>query len=772
MPAFSRHHTLPIPPHPFPRRVAHRHPAPARLNPPAHAHPPAAHPPATPPPTFTPSPSPTPTPAFDIALGLSPAGNPLTAHVVGEGPLKVVIVGQGTDLPARLLDHFRAHPRQVPPTISLWIVPEFNPDGAVSGQHVNAAGVDLYRNADTRDDHCGGNTWTPDPDRLPAGSGGAYPFSAPESQALRRFVADAGIVLFYQQVTLYSDVAQVSPDSCRQFAPNAALASLLTGTGHYASAPDYGLSGNWVDYLSAQGIAGVRVKIPPTRPDDWASDLLGVQRVLALVDDIVGAEAANQGASFVWLEDAGINEWQFAPRTLIHPLALAVLENTLYLLDSGRVLALDLDTPAPPRILLAPGDQVENTRVLEPLDLAAAGPDVLVLDRAGDVYRYDRRAVAWHLERSDRHNEAELSDYFVALAANADTRFLLESNYEYIRRYQADGFDAAWLIPDNHDVDLDAAGEAVYLLSQEKDDIAGRLLRYQLAGADVSLSRAFRPAVTLLRPRQVAATATTVYVLDEGGRRLLSLDPAQGQLQTVWQRRDARPMTALWADAAGGRLIVAGRDRLWFYGMPAETTNIQPGATVTETLHDAGFLAQMNGWLIPIGGSDLPARDLQMPGAPRHYRLGIHEGVDFYWQPGTLVRAAASGRVIRAMTDYVPAGYAELTAWRAETLQLGYTSAAALDGYRGQQVWIEHENGLVTRYAHLSQIAPGIEMGVTVTRGQVIGAVGNSGSPASLISPEEDAHLHFEVWLGDQYLGQFLRPVEIREWLRTIFMAQ
>ncbi|MCA9938640.1 MAG: peptidoglycan DD-metalloendopeptidase family protein, partial [Anaerolineales bacterium] len=497
-----------------------------------------------------------------------------------------------------------------------------------------------------------------------------------------------------------------------------------------------------------------------------------VQRVLALVDDIVGAEAANQGASFVWLEDAGINEWQFAPRTLIHPLALAVLENTLYLLDSGRVLALDLDTPAPPRILLAPGDQVENTRVLEPLDLAAAGPDVLVLDRAGDVYRYDRRAVAWHLERSDRHNEAELSDYFVALAANADTRFLLESNYEYIRRYQADGFDAAWLIPDNHDVDLDAAGEAVYLLSQEKDDIAGRLLRYQLAGADVSLSRAFRPAVTLLRPRQVAATATTVYVLDEGGRRLLSLDPAQGQLQTVWQRRDARPMTALWADAAGGRLIVAGRDRLWFYGMPAETTNIQPGATVTETLHDAGFLAQMNGWLIPIGGSDLPARDLQMPGAPRHYRLGIHEGVDFYWQPGTLVRAAASGRVIRAMTDYVPAGYAELTAWRAETLQLGYTSAAALDGYRGQQVWIEHENGLVTRYAHLSQIAPGIEMGVTVTRGQVIGAVGNSGSPASLISPEEDAHLHFEVWLGDQYLGQFLRPVEIREWLRTIFMAQ
>lgn len=87
----------------------------------------------------------------------------------------------------------------------------------------------------------------------------------------------------------------------------------------------------------------------------------------------------------------------------------------------------------------------------------------------------------------------------------------------------------------------------------------------------------------------------------------------------------------------------------------------------------------------------------------------------------------------------------------------------------GQQIWILHENGLVTRYAHLRSIASGIAEGVQVSRGQVIGEVGNSGSPASLESQKADAHLHFELWLGETYLGQFLRPIETRMWVERIF---
>jgi len=50
-----------------------------------------------------------------------------------------------------------------------------------------------------------------------------------------------------------------------------------------------------------------------------------------------------------------------------------------------------------------------------------------------------------------------------------------------------------------------------------------------------------------------------------------------------------------------------------------------------------------------------------------------------------------------------------------------------------------------------------------------LGTVGNSGSPLSLEGPDGDAHLHLEIWLGGRFLGQYLRPVEIMEWLEEIF---
>ena len=33
----------------------------------------------------------------------------------------------------------------------------------------------------------------------------------------------------------------------------------------------------------------------------------------------------------------------------------------------------------------------------------------------------------------------------------------------------------------------------------------------------------------------------------------------------------------------------------------------------------------------------------------------------------------------------------------------------------------------------------------------------------------EDAHLHFELWVDGHYLGQFLRPIEVRELVEELF---
>ena len=83
-------------------------------------------------------------------------------------------------------------------------------------------------------------------------------------------------------------------------------------------------------------------------------------------------------------------------------------------------------------------------------------------------------------------------------------------------------------------------------------------------------------------------------------------------------------------------------------------------------------------------------------------------GLDIATEYGTPVRAAQSGKVIHA-------------GWY---------------GLMGKCVIIQHEDGYVTYYAHLSRVD--IDAGVNVARGQHIGDVGSTGLSTG-------PHLHFEV---------------------------
>jgi len=62
----------------------------------------------------------------------------------------------------------------------------------------------------------------------------------------------------------------------------------------------------------------------------------------------------------------------------------------------------------------------------------------------------------------------------------------------------------------------------------------------------------------------------------------------------------------------------------------------------------------------------------------------------------------------------------------------------------GNYITILHPNGVVTLYAHLSFIARGIESGVTVSQGQVIGYMGNTGKTIRSVGGT-GSHLHFET---------------------------
>jgi len=101
--------------------------------------------------------------------------------------------------------------------------------------------------------------------------------------------------------------------------------------------------------------------------------------------------------------------------------------------------------------------------------------------------------------------------------------------------------------------------------------------------------------------------------------------------------------------------------------------------------------------------------------------LAAGEGADF--RIGTPILAAGNGVVIKAE----------------------FTS-----GY-GRRIEVQHANGYVTTYSHLSSFARGIVAGVHVTQGQVIGYLGQSGLATG-------PHLHYEVIIN----GNFVDPMAIK----------
>ena len=93
---------------------------------------------------------------------------------------------------------------------------------------------------------------------------------------------------------------------------------------------------------------------------------------------------------------------------------------------------------------------------------------------------------------------------------------------------------------------------------------------------------------------------------------------------------------------------------------------------------------------------------------PFNGRQAFHTGVDFIAPHGSAVLAAAGGVV----------------------------ASAEVHAEYGQMIDVDHDNGLTTRYAHLSKLT--VKAGDVVLKGQRIGDLGQSGRATG-------PHLHFEV---------------------------
>jgi murein DD-endopeptidase MepM/ murein hydrolase activator NlpD len=180
--------------------------------------------------------------------------------------------------------------------------------------------------------------------------------------------------------------------------------------------------------------------------------------------------------------------------------------------------------------------------------------------------------------------------------------------------------------------------------------------------------------------------------------------------------------------------------------------------------------------VMPLAGACITNDDEQMPNAPREYRNGLHEGIDFFTgfacidvPDGLDALSAADGVVVRADQEYKQLTQQQILDLEAETVTLGYTPAGTLDKFRGRQVWIDHGDGIMTRYCHLGSIPPEIQPGVAVVAGQTIGHVGDSGTPESIEQAGYNKHLHFEVRVGDSFLGAGEPPDVVRGLYQAAF---
>ncbi len=184
------------------------------------------------------------------------------------------------------------------------------------------------------------------------------------------------------------------------------------------------------------------------------------------------------------------------------------------------------------------------------------------------------------------------------------------------------------------------------------------------------------------------------------------------------------------------------------------------------------------GLIAPIEGATFSMAEPHLPGARREYRDGTHQGFDFLngrsGRPlvdDEPIVAIAAGEIVRIDHEFEAPRPARQAYFSQMANEPGFVGKFALDQLRGRQVWIRHEEGHVSRYAHLSEVHPELNPGDAVEQGQIIGLMGNTGIPATDDQPEPAPHLHFELWSpdGNSYLGQDLTPLDSHRAIATLF---
>ncbi|WP_458414044.1 M23 family metallopeptidase [Schinkia sp. CFF1] len=204
-----------------------------------------------------------------------------------------------------------------------------------------------------------------------------------------------------------------------------------------------------------------------------------------------------------------------------------------------------------------------------------------------------------------------------------------------------------------------------------------------------------------------------------------------------------------------------------------EVTTLSPLGSVDNVREIMGGLQS------PIKKAQVDTIPSHLPGAKRAYRNGVHEGMDWYgFSTGvpmnrkTEVYAMATGVVVRADHEYNRyLSREERSRDLKDAAEIGFTPAYMLDRLRGRQVWVQYENGLQARFAHLDRIPEDLNVGDTVTADYLIGYVGNSGTSGDVKKDDSELHLHLDLLYRGELFWKGLTEKEIEKIVKTVFKS-
>jgi murein DD-endopeptidase MepM/ murein hydrolase activator NlpD len=430
--------------------------------------------------------------------------------------------------------------------------------------------------------------------------------------------------------------------------------------------------------------------------------------------------------------------------------------------------------------ILVAGQDVDGHPVHELVDLAMdpAMSALYALDKVGHVYHVEPSGGTLSLVyRAAPNNDDPLwiEPQFAALATTPDGEVMLLDTAQ-TTLWQPDTPSTLQAVAQTYElyqgVDVAQIDGTFYVLGYD-----GSIVQVSRGtGTTAWRGAPSEPGLMLSLFASEHLGAPLLYVVDGLNRLIIGLDPETGESLTA--TRFALPSMGLLRDVsfAGGRLYGVADTMLIVFPGPETGTCDTIEAYAFPSLYGENSHQNLVDFAFPIAGAWLPPWPRLYPGANRLYRMGIHHGLDIheYTAPpgfdiGTPVLAVADGQVVEAGLNYTPVSADEFDGLVGESQTLGYTPPEAMQRLYGRRIVIEHAGGIQTVYAHLSDIAPEINVGTEVTRGQVIGAVGVSGTMGDGAPGTVLPHLHVEIWIDGRYLGQGMTLRETMWWFEQVF---